>query len=375
LFFYSHLDIIKSMKSETKSEQDLSSLSVFGLKKPWKASFTLIELLVVIAIIGILSGLIVISMNGAVNSANDAKRKSNIDELRKALMMYNASNGTYPIDGSSSPCQIGNDSSCTVLDPILKNGYFPSIPLDPSGSYYTYQSTDGSSFLLSAILSSGSYYNYSSVSGVSTWACGNPVTFTYNGSSITYGTVVSQAGKCFLDRNLGATQVATSLTDTASYGDLFQWGRGVDGHQIRTSTTSSTLATSSTSAGSSFITNSATPYDWLLTQDATLWQGVSGTNNPCPSGWRLPTRTEWQAEITAGSWTTSASAYASPLKLPAAGARSYSSAALGSVGSNGYYWSSSVTGSNSYSLYFDSSSADMGNYYRACGFSVRCVRD
>jgi len=33
-----------------------------------------------------------------------------------------------------------------------------------------------------------------------------------------------------MDRNLGATQVATSSTDENSYGDLYQWGRRADGH-------------------------------------------------------------------------------------------------------------------------------------------------
>ena len=61
-------------------------------------AFTLIELLVVIAIIGILSGLIIVGMSNATNSANDAKRKANIETIRKALMMYQANNGgVYPI--------------------------------------------------------------------------------------------------------------------------------------------------------------------------------------------------------------------------------------------------------------------------------------
>jgi len=33
-----------------------------------------------------------------------------------------------------------------------------------------------------------------------------------------------------MDRNLGASQVAKSPTDPLSFGDLFQWGRGTDGH-------------------------------------------------------------------------------------------------------------------------------------------------
>jgi hypothetical protein len=38
-------------------------------------------------------------------------------------------------------------------------------------------------------------------------------------------------GKTWMDRNLGASQVANSSTDAASYGDLYQWGRRADGHQ------------------------------------------------------------------------------------------------------------------------------------------------
>ncbi len=49
-------------------------------------------------------------------------------------------------------------------------------------------------------------------------------------------------GKTWMDRNLGASQAATSSTDVLSYGDLYQWGRFADGHQCRTSGTISTLS-------------------------------------------------------------------------------------------------------------------------------------
>lgn len=47
-------------------------------------------------------------------------------------------------------------------------------------------------------------------------------------------------GRVWMDRNLGASRVATSSTDEAAYGDLYQWGRFGDGHQCRKSDTTST---------------------------------------------------------------------------------------------------------------------------------------
>ncbi|MGA1583494.1 MAG: hypothetical protein ACO4CH_09580, partial [Saprospiraceae bacterium] len=40
-------------------------------------------------------------------------------------------------------------------------------------------------------------------------------------------------GKTWMDRNLGASQVADSSSDANSYGDWYQWGRFADGHQCR----------------------------------------------------------------------------------------------------------------------------------------------
>jgi len=59
------------------------------------------------------------------------------------------------------------------------------------------------------------------------------VTFTYNGNTVTYGIINSTTtGKKWLDRNLGASAVPASVNDYQNYGDLFQWGRDKDGHQL-----------------------------------------------------------------------------------------------------------------------------------------------
>jgi uncharacterized protein (TIGR02145 family) len=205
--------------------------------------------------------------------------------------------------------------------------------------------------------------------------CKTQVTFTYKGASVTYGTVSSTGTKCWLDRNLGASQVATAYNDSNAYGDLFQWGRLDDQHQTRTSGLTTTLSSTDVPGHSNFIYGMGSPYDWRSPQNNNLWQGVSGTNNPCPSGWRIPTETEWNNERLSWSTNDYNGAYASPLKLTAGGYRNCSSGSLDDVGSHGYYWSSTVSGTYARYLYFYSTNAYMYILSRAYGFSVRCVKD
>lgn len=206
------------------------------------------------------------------------------------------------------------------------------------------------------------------------------ITATNAGGSTTFEIVIMIAGavsgvngKIWLDRNLGATQVATSSTDNLAYGDLLQWGRLADGHQIRTSDSTSINSSTDNPGHSDFILEPDSPSDWRLSQNNNLWQGEVGINNPCPNGFRLPTEAELEAERESWSSNDSAGAFASPLKLTLAGYRLYNDGALADVGSFGLYWSSTIGGTLARSLIFSSSAANMSTNYRAYGFTVRCT--
>jgi len=93
--------------------------------------FTLIELLVVIAIIGILSSVVLASLNSAREKSRDAKRVSDIKQLQLALELYFDSNSAYP----------------TTLAALASStpAYIPSVPADPLGGAYSYAALQGSS--------------------------------------------------------------------------------------------------------------------------------------------------------------------------------------------------------------------------------------
>jgi hypothetical protein len=189
--------------------------------------------------------------------------------------------------------------------------------------------------------------------------------------------VTTSTGKTWMDRNLGATQVATYMWEANAYGDLYQWGRRTDGHQCRTSSTTGTISSVDQPANGFFIlTTNSSPYDWRSPQNANLWQGVNGTNNPCPSGYRLPTEAEFVAER--GSWTSPDrdGAFGSPLKLPTAGSRLFDTGGYVFFmhGGGGSYWTSTVIGIYSKRLEILSIGSDIYQDARASGNSVRCIK-
>lgn len=186
-------------------------------------------------------------------------------------------------------------------------------------------------------------------------------------------TVTSLTGRVWMDRNLGASRVATSSTDSEAYGDLYQWGRLTDGHEKRTSTTTTTRSASDIPGHSNYIVISSSRGDWRETPNNELWQGVAGINNPCPAGFRLPTKSEFEEEINTWVPKNVNGAFESPLKMIVAGWRDSSGRIVAPYGA---YWTSTVNaGNESWSLGVDESfGIKMWIDPRINGISVRCIQ-
>lgn len=104
-----------------------------------RRGFTLIELLVVIAIIGLLSSVVLGSLNAARAKARDAKRDADLYAVKSALAAYFIDNGEYPED-------LGTGYRLSDVANLLVPRYLSAIPLDPStGLSYHYGSGLGTS--------------------------------------------------------------------------------------------------------------------------------------------------------------------------------------------------------------------------------------
>lgn len=97
-----------------------------------RRGFSLIEILVVVATIGILSLILFLSFSGNLGKSRDAKRKSDIAQLQRALQSYESDFQCYP----TSVPNCGETTNGSELE-----GYISSLPCDPkTGQGYAYQS-------------------------------------------------------------------------------------------------------------------------------------------------------------------------------------------------------------------------------------------
>jgi len=122
--------------------------------------FTLVELLVVVAVLGLLSGMVVISIKHVKAKARDSQRVADINSLGTALGLYHNDFNTYPIyDGYIEDQGNALATALTTAETIV------AVPTDPlnTGDYrFYYQSVDGSDYYLEYYLETDSVSGKSS---------------------------------------------------------------------------------------------------------------------------------------------------------------------------------------------------------------------
>jgi hypothetical protein len=199
------------------------------------------------------------------------------------------------------------------------------------------------------------------------FTCGSSITITHLAGAVapvdktvTYGTVTNIPGetsKCWITSNLGADHQATTVDDAAEASAGWYWQFDhMQGYQYTTTRTPNTA------------------WQWPI-YGYVDWQVA---NDPCAieigSAWRIPTNIEWYNVGAANSWNT----WNSPLKIHSAGYLDNNDGSLYNRGIYGYYWSSAqnteVSGSG-WGLYTTNGASGVSVYYRAFGFSIRCIRD
>lgn len=203
----------------------------------------------------------------------------------------------------------------------------------------------------------------------------------------------------FMDRNLGA-ESATATDGAKTRGLYYQFGRkdpfvgSTEIYDINgtSKSTGATIATGKVTFAkavqtpATFYTYGSGNNDWASPNNYTSknWNDISESDgktffDPCPEGWRLPTKAEYSNfSTTTFTWdaTNSGRTYNGNW-FPAAGCRYGDGGSMSGVGSDGLYWSASPYSEDlGYYLSFGSGGVYPAyNSNRAYGFSVRCVQE
>jgi prepilin-type N-terminal cleavage/methylation domain-containing protein len=121
------------------------------MKASSNKGFTLIELLVVIAIIGLLSSVVLASMNSARKKSRDARRQQDLKSMQVALELFFDTAGGYPVQttatdlvaaAQASTALVGTGVPPTSTAALVSAGSIGSIANDPTtGRYYYYVSS------------------------------------------------------------------------------------------------------------------------------------------------------------------------------------------------------------------------------------------
>ena len=280
--------------------------------------------------------------------------------MLRPLVTFTApgSNGGSAITGYTVTSNPGGITGTGSASPIIVTGL-------TNGNAYT--------FTVTATNANGTGPASSVSNSVTPTICGYPLTVTHSAGSVapvtktvTYGVVLtnlSGTNKCWITQNLGADKQAVSATDATEAARGWFWQFNLKQGYENDGTT-------------------LTPSTWVVPpiSENSNW---TTANDPCTillgTGWRIPTQTEWINVDNSGLWNNYNDAYASVLKLHAAGDLNYLHGVLWNTGSFGSFWSSNqyyqLPNPGGWYLVISSSVSQMGQYSKAVGESVRCLKD
>lgn len=187
-------------------------------------------------------------------------------------------------------------------------------------------------------------------------------------------------GRTWLDRNLGANKVCSQVNDSSCFGDLYQWGREADGHQLKSSPRSFSISTTIEVGNDAFFADSgsgdfSTVDDWTRADKngairSTNWSKTDGSS-VCPVGYRVPTIDELNEELLVLD-----NGFNSFLKIPNAGKRGFFA---DFVGANRLFqlWSSTPVNNDFASSIAQSTGEILTINFtsRNEGHSIRCIED
>jgi prepilin-type N-terminal cleavage/methylation domain-containing protein len=132
-----------------------------------ETGFTIVELLIVIVVIAILAAISIIAYNGIQDRAKTTNIKSDLNSLNKAIQLYYADNGLYPITGPSTwmgyNSAINNSFIPGIAPKYIQNT--PQVGLTSPYPTFIYRSDNGQDYKLIYIVDSSSTLTSAMLSG------------------------------------------------------------------------------------------------------------------------------------------------------------------------------------------------------------------